>query len=79
MNETAKDKRHLYNSLRDKVKHDSKNVELYWRLVQVCLALASSHINDGDQAGGQKYTEEAVKYARKAVEYGPDNMEAHKW
>ncbi|KAH9404244.1 Regulator of Microtubule Dynamics [Tyrophagus putrescentiae] len=79
MADLKKDKRHLYNSLREKLKHDSKNVELYWRLVEVCLALASSHINDGDQAAGQKYTEEAVKYARKAVEYGPNSLEAHKF
>ena len=73
------DKSQLYESLHSKVKHDSKNPELYWRLVQASLEVASSYEKDGNKSEGQKYTEESVKHAKKAVEYGPKSMQAHKW
>lgn len=74
-----KDKHELHDALVSKTKKDPKNVELHWRLVQISLELASSYEKNGDKDKGQKYTEEAVKHAKKAVEVGPNSFLAHKW
>ena len=77
--DTNKDKLGLYQVLQDKLKDDPENVELYWRLVQAALALASSFEKVGNKTDGKKYTEESVNYAKKAVEFGPKSLQAHKW
>ena len=74
-----KDKHQLFDALRHKLKEAPHNVELFWRLVQASLVLASSYEKNDDKVEGKKYTEESVKWAKKAVEYGPNSMQAHKW
>ena len=77
--DASKDKQQLYQALLDKLKDDADNVEIIWRLVQACLVLADSFEKVKNKSESKKYTEESLKYAKKAVELGPNSLEAHKW
>ena len=74
-----KDKKTLYQALIDKLNENSDNVELYWRLVKACLVVADSFEKVKNKIEARKYTEESLKYAKKAVELGANSLEAHKW
>src|SRR5699024_4999673 len=79
INDPRSDKHQLFEDLCNKLNEDSRNVELYWRLVQASLVLASFYEKTGNKVDGKKYTEESVKWAKKAVEYGPGSLDANKW
>jgi len=79
IDDVSKDKLVLYQVLQEKLKEHPESVELYWRLVQAALALASSREKIGDKTEGKRYTEEAHGHATKAVELGPKSLQAHKW
>ena len=79
IDDASKDKIDLYKALQEKLKEQPESVELYWRLVQAALALASSHEKVGNKTDGKKYTEEAHHYAKSAIEFGPNSLQAHKW
>lgn len=79
IDEPSKDKLELYNALQNKIKEQPENVELFWRLVQAALVLASSHEKVNDKTNGKKYTEEALMYAKSAVMIEPNSLQAHKW
>ena len=79
IDDASKDKNQLYQALLDKLKDEPDNVELIWRLVQACLVLADSFEKVKNKSESKKYTEESLKYAKKAVELRPNSLEAHKW
>lgn len=79
IDDASKDKKELYQALLDKLKEDESNLEVTWRLVQACLVMADSFEKVNNKGEAKKFTEEAFKYAQKAVELGPESLNAHKW
>ena len=78
--DSARNKTELYQAMLDKLNEgDGNNVEILWRLVQACLIVADSFEKVGNKSESKKYTEESLKYAKKAVEVGPKSLDAHKW
>lgn len=75
----SKDKTELYQALVDKQREHRHNVEVLWRLVRACLIVSEGYEKMDDKAQVNKFTTESLEWAKKAVQYGPDSFEAHKW
>lgn len=79
IHDPSKDKAELYQALAHKQQEHRHSVDLLWRMVQASLVMADRSEKVGDKAETKRYTEESLEYAKKAVQYGPDSLEAHKW
>ena len=75
----ATDKNALRSSLIAKIVDDPENVEIYWRLVKVCIYLALSFEKVNRKADAKKCIEESLKFAKNAIDIGPNSMRAHLW